>query len=289
MPRRPWLLLLTLLPLATPRAADERCADRCRELGECMAQQGDTCVAVFDEDCKQSEACTRHGRCTVRDGVCIADAEDDCLASEMCKVRGECAVLDGHCEAMSDLACQQSEGCTRSGRCTLDDAQCVIASAADCAGSERCASDGACGFRDGTCLPTLDAHCADSALCADDGLCVVDDGTCVEPAPVADTGTAEEEGRDPPIQLEGPLKRNAVRKTLRSVRPQAVDCGPLTAQVELHATIEPSGKVRDVAVLGVPRKQERCIAKALKKVRLPERKRPSTLTWRLHRQDGDAP
>ena len=96
---------------------------------------------------------------------------------------------------------------------------------------------------------------------------------------------AEDTERDPPIQLQGPLKRNAVRKTLREVRSEALKCGPLTADVELTATIAPNGKVTGIAVFGVPRKQERCIAKALKKRRLPERKRPSTLTWRLHRPD----
>lgn len=286
LPSWPLLGLFLALPLAPLQASDGPCADRCRELGECAAQSGGRCVAMFDEDCEASEACTRFGRCAAKGGVCSAATDEACEASELCRQRGECTARDGHCEVASDDSCRASTGCPSSGRCTLGDGECIVGSSADCEGSQLCQATGACGRRGKTCVPTLDAHCAASAACADDGRCALVDGRCDTPE-AEDTGLLAEDAdpRDGPIHVTGGLRRNAVRKVLREVRADAVRCGPLTADVELTAAILPKGKITDIVVVGVPRKQERCIAKALKKRRLPERKRPSTLTWRLHRPD----
>jgi hypothetical protein len=281
----PLLGLVLAFPMAPLQAADGPCATRCRELGECVPQSGGRCVAVFDEDCMSSLACTRFGRCTVREGVCSATSDTDCAASDLCGERGECTARGGHCEVASDDACRASTGCRDDGRCTLGDGECVVGSSDDCEGSEQCRAEGACGQRGEACVPTLDTHCASSERCATDGRCALVDGVC-DISPAEDTGLAEgDDDPDPPIRVSGPLKRNAVRKTLREVRADALRCGPLTADVELSASILPNGKVTGIAVLGVPRKQERCIAKTLKRRRFPERNKPTALTWRLHRPD----
>ncbi len=282
--RRRWLWPLLLLGVGLPLGAlqaSESCADRCKTLGECVARKGGHCVAAFDEDCAASDACLEGGRCVARAGLCVALTDASCEASEGCAEAGACIARDGQCLVASDAACQQSAACAREGLCALDDGICVVGSAHDCEASERCRSEGACGLRGGACAPTLADHCAGSEACARDGICELLDGSCALPS-ATDTGVeAEEVAADAPIQLDGPLRRNAVRKILREVRTEALECGPLTAAVELTAAGKPEG----IAVLGVPRRQEKCIAKALKKRTFPERKRATTLTWRLHRPD----
>lgn len=277
------LILLWLPLLLTSTAAPNRCADRCRLLGECTPEASGDCVAAVDSDCSKGLACTRDGRCNARDGVCVALNNDSCVRSEGCTTDARCEARDGYCLATSDIDCQAAQACVAHGRCAQFEGECIAASTLDCDASQRCAAAGDCGLDGGRCAPTRVEHCADSEACANLGLCLLADRECIEgAAPQDEVDAVVDDLSPPPIQLDGPLRRNAVRPLLRQVRAASAVCGTLTATVELTATVTSQGKATDIIVVGVSRPMEKCIGKAMKKARFPERKRPTALIWRLH-------
>jgi hypothetical protein len=68
-------------------------------------------MPATEEDCHQSDACTRHGKCTLGEMTCHATRQSDCGNSADCKEEGLCILRGGMCE--SPQAGTQEKGPSR--------------------------------------------------------------------------------------------------------------------------------------------------------------------------------
>jgi hypothetical protein len=73
---------------------------------------------VSDADCRKTEGCALHGRCTMARDGCVA--KDDYHETRACKQRGECTAAGEKCVATTNQDCAASEVCKRFGWCSLE-------------------------------------------------------------------------------------------------------------------------------------------------------------------------
>ena len=177
---------------------EDWCTKACETSGACV-RQGDACVAIDDEHCESSSACSRHGLCSVGEsGACVAASDEDCaqsrdckkdgycLASDRgswcvshneacsgagCKYSGQCSAYKGACQAVEDSDCAASDVCRMDGRCAVKERRCWPTSNEHCRESEICHIRGRCGYSGNTCMPTDSTHCEESLACEIAGLC----------------------------------------------------------------------------------------------------------------------
>jgi len=85
--------------------ADPGCEDGCKYWGKCVNKDG-VCVAGNVEHCRQSQACTEGGQCSIKGYsfdsshsifFCTALTDADCKNALDCKQNGECKASDGKC------------------------------------------------------------------------------------------------------------------------------------------------------------------------------------------------
>ena len=121
---------------------DPACIAACPEDGECLRQQGSTCV---DNRCERT--CTDSAECL----------DDEVCSEGICMVR----LTEGEARADDRLGCQCGDVCNRYGTCEV----------AICTADEQCPSCSIC--EDGVCIP----GCSDENPCPDGGCCNPD-GRC---------------------------------------------------------------------------------------------------------------
>ena len=73
----------------------------CQHQGKCTVDQSGACKVGSDQDCRASEPCKLHGKCTAKDGACTAQSDDDCKTSEDCQKSSLCNVYNGTCVDLS--------------------------------------------------------------------------------------------------------------------------------------------------------------------------------------------
>jgi hypothetical protein len=166
----------------------------CIGSGECVEKEG-RCVAVSNDDCKQSQGCEYEGVCHVRKGVCewFVGSGGSCdqpmgkNAYNPCKERGRCTAKDGFCVAATDSDCEQSSFCTHVGYCVAKNDICVIGGRTDAEcdqprgsdGFNPCEDYGYCTVRDGQCIAANTADCQKASGCRFAGVCTAAQGRCV--------------------------------------------------------------------------------------------------------------
>ncbi|MEZ4445188.1 MAG: hypothetical protein R3B72_39310 [Polyangiaceae bacterium] len=150
----------------------------CSLSGECK-EEGGTCVAAGDVDCKKAEVCAFSGRCVAAGAECVAKEAEACRASGRCCWEGACSLEGDRCVAKTDADCQSSAICLAEGRCKARGGVCVVGSTADCRGSELCKTYGLCVEKEGRCVGSDAAGCKASRLCQTEGLCSAGEEHCV--------------------------------------------------------------------------------------------------------------
>lgn len=100
----------------------------CRERGYCTyVEEKNTCLAVTDGDCRQSDICTQSGRCSTLGApsfACIQGTDQDCAQSDLCRDKGACVLVNGTCAPGSDEDCLQSVICLSKGACFFRYGEC---------------------------------------------------------------------------------------------------------------------------------------------------------------------
>ena len=110
--------------------ADCRGSEQCQERGMCHfdADLQPPCGAGSDEDCAASSRCRQLGACTARLRKCVV-ADGDCRTSQACIVHGRCSehTYDAatRCVAGSNADCKDSTDCTDRGLCLAKDGVCI--------------------------------------------------------------------------------------------------------------------------------------------------------------------
>ncbi len=157
------------------------CTEYCsRDDQHCMEDCTDwckLCIAESDEECAETDRCSRSGTCHLVDGVCSATSNADCRKSDGCAASGKCSFLLDGCMVGSDADCGQSQACRMDGSCVLKDTSCQV-SEAGCMSSESCAEYGRCHVvNTGStkeCRPMSDADCRNARACRERGYCSFD-------------------------------------------------------------------------------------------------------------------
>jgi hypothetical protein len=154
----------------------------CGEDGLCAVVDG-SCTARNDADCKKSEACSRDGRCSARNGVCVTSCQD----SQLCRELGLCdnereKGKPARCVTASDAACEKSDGCKKLGACSRTSDGCRAGDDVECRQSTACLEFGRCTFQRGRCVARSVAECqAATVSCKMQGRCKYDESRgCVE-------------------------------------------------------------------------------------------------------------
>ncbi len=192
--------------------SDQECSTsaRCKHSGECTSwnslnakQLGDTeskdplgciegavCCVDSDDDCRNSENCSKFARCSAGDTMmgdavfrtCVIASDADCALSDWCKNLGDCSFFAGDTPrcgkvqpALTAAVCMSSPGCKISGICGFEDGKCVV-NDAGCRASSACKVSGACTVVQSatqglSCEPAADVDCAGSQRCAESGAC----------------------------------------------------------------------------------------------------------------------
>lgn len=102
----------------------------CAVAGLCV-QFADRCIAKTPENCKGSWGCREHARCSTRGGEkCDVGSDTDCKNSELCSKEGKCVLSStsydsGECVANSDDDCQRSKACSDESRCRHERGACI--------------------------------------------------------------------------------------------------------------------------------------------------------------------
>ncbi len=142
----------------------------CQGYGGCHAsQQLCVCVALTDDDCKDTPDCKEWSYCGAYQGQCWPVARLGC-GGDLCAVRGMCTA-DGPLCVATDSSCQASANCASRGAChpckpgpvgfegarlgtcfaygfpKIPDISCVPESDADCVKSQGCNQHGWCYYR----------------------------------------------------------------------------------------------------------------------------------------------
>lgn len=159
---------------------EENCrqSTECREHGECSLYRGQ-CWIRTHADCRQSRGCRREGLCSVGETACVAETTSDCLDSEACREENRCQPRDSKCVQgwPEPDPCEQE--CHQEGRCQQQGDDCVARSDLDCAFSVDCEHRGLCAAQDGRCVATYNVHCRQAIVCTQLGRCFERDGECV--------------------------------------------------------------------------------------------------------------
>lgn len=93
------------------------CTEPCFDEGACHPQ-GEQCVVLSDDDCKQSAACGARGRCTLGHGTCVVGSSADCEQSGVCLIHNRCSRDDDTCALLSDDDCRLGGACAH-GDCLV--------------------------------------------------------------------------------------------------------------------------------------------------------------------------
>ena len=140
MPRVFGLLTLVLsgvLPACDNKDACKKVPE-CLHQGKCTAEQSGACKVGSDQDCRASEPCKLHGKCTAKDGACTAQFDDDCKTSEDCQKLSTCNVYNGSCADLTkSFHPECAKTCPTEGKCVMKAGQCVALSRQHCAGTSE--------------------------------------------------------------------------------------------------------------------------------------------------------
>jgi hypothetical protein len=100
-----------------------RCVTGCEKLckieGLCTPDYSEgqlNCIAKFN-DCEETEACIKYGRCSAVNGYCIPTSNEQCQESMECGEVGRCKVKSNECMPTSDTDCVRSWACIAKGKC----------------------------------------------------------------------------------------------------------------------------------------------------------------------------
>ncbi len=109
--------------------AQETCKDSqgCKDKGQCT-REGTRCIAKTKEDC--NAICLKEGLCSVdtATGSCQAASNDDCAQSEACTKQGRCSAQKGECVVVClENLCKNDADCRgcRGGRTSCVSGRCA--------------------------------------------------------------------------------------------------------------------------------------------------------------------